>query len=674
MSASATSAADSYIQQLANSQLEETIKKYSEKLANAMSEIKQENHYSPPAVHRMTDMDYLILGADSREKITNYVYRGMISNLSTNDKFAESYTFYYIDEFGNLHSTTYNRTCVGKDIPNRITHNLPFAYNPISDATKLKSPAAISFIRNWTMELTGEFVSNKTTYFADNDVNEAYDKLENGTADVVSITKLRYQKRRDLSSTRYCCIEDIQQQNSDLQINNIDLLYRIFRAAVIMVDNVRTLAITTRDNNTVDRYKACALEAAQISLKRSADKLTQEVEFYTRYFITIEESTKDFVAKLAAKLDKDTKDRAQELSDKSAELDAREFELNAAETALNESRDKFDIYMAVTERDLDKIAAEKAEHAILVERLSLDNEKRSIDEYREKVYSISRQQEESTLMHHTRVMSKICAVNAAQVALDIARNEFDLAKDKFEIYVATKTKELEAHEKSIDQDTHRLYSMEYKLEVQQDEIEAANIDIVNKTCVLDARKAALDRQTDLHEGWLFDLTNQQERLNKREAELAAQQDREIELDEQEAYVDTQLAHCAIRENEFEKVIESVAVQEKALLDREYELVSREDMLSAREALLSQKEIELEARNAELAKSSEWHYDQTCALEDRIKMITFLEQRINAERTALAMREETFKLEITAHNNAIRNVRNELNNIIKQYDVVPADCE
>jgi len=116
------------------------------------------------------------------------------------------------------------------------------------------------------------------------------------------------------------------------------------------------------------------------------------------------------------------------------------------------------------------------------------------------------------------------------------------------------------------------------------------------------------------------------------------------------------------------------VQEKALLDREYELVSREDMLSAREALLSQKEIELEARNAELAKSSEWHYDQTCALEDRIKMITFLEQHINAERTALAMREETFKLEITAHNNAIRNVRNELNNIIKQYDVMPADCE
>ena len=65
--------ADKYIQQLASNYLQEVIKANIEKVAISAKTCRETNYCRLPSVHPMKEVDYLILGNDSRDKIVNYI-------------------------------------------------------------------------------------------------------------------------------------------------------------------------------------------------------------------------------------------------------------------------------------------------------------------------------------------------------------------------------------------------------------------------------------------------------------------------------------------------------------------------------------------------------------------------------------------------------------------------
>ena len=636
---------DTYISQLANAQLKAVIDKYSNEITAKAKEYKTMSIYMPPQTFPMKEIDYLILGADSREKIVNYIYRGMIRDPPTNSAEAMSYTFYYIDEFTNLHSVIYNNLEAKEANPRKITHNLTCC--PSSALTKLRSQTAISFIKKWTMELAGEILYNKDMYFANNDTAAAYAALEDGTIDGKLIAKLRYCQRVGSLQRN---IEEIPVPNSTLQINSIDLIHRMLCDINNIANNVYYASLFTREDNNDHRRRLCFIEAAQAGLNKSRREIDDKYEELIRR------------NELADKLIEFEHERIKNAVNTFANsLTTREASLKADQLALNDSRDRFDIHVAVTQRDLDKIAAEKAQEATLAASLALAEHKASIEDYSNQVFVNTKAREESLLAREMRLSTKAIAVDAAQAALNTARSEFD-AK------VEHKTKELKAHEEIVVKDTHRLYSREYELDLQEEDLDAAKNEFICREYVLDKREQSLiereqafvEREQSFanHQSESYmqkhDNDNTRDMLYEWQEEVA---DKQSDLCKQEAALNEREQALNTRE-------QALDARDDVLHEIECSVNTRVSCLDNQEILLAEQSVALETLNDDLNNKSR-------ALNDKASMLNLYESAFNRDKAAFIAREDAFKIKYEAHATMMRNVSKELNSIINPFPTASA---
>ena len=650
---------DTYIQQLTNTRLDEIIDEHTNKINTKSKECS--NAFYPPDCTPMKEIDYLILGTDSREKITNYVYRGMLRYPPTNSKKAELYIFYYIDEFANLHSVQYNDLKLNPENPRKITYNLTNAAS--GNLTKMKSRVAINFIRRWTMELPRDIAYSKNMYFVNNATAEAYVALENNTIDAEGIAHLRYQALHGLDS-----VNDIKVPNSTLQFSNLDLLYRVFCAVDKIVNDVYYTLLSIRDRNFDYQRQLCFIEAAQAGLNRSRYAFEEKQEEFTNFTeLTVRaieherEQNEQMFLVFANKLKAIRQANCEALV-------AREAEIESAQIALNESRDRFDIHVAITQRDLDKVAAEKAEQATLVATLAtslaLAEHRESAEEYSNQVFINTKAREKSLLAREARLFTKTIAVDAAQVALDIARS-------KFESNAESKTKELKEHEAAIVRDTHQLYSRECELIEREKSISESELH--NKNMMYGWQELVSDKADRFNEQEEL-LLNREQELEDRINNVYMQEHDNDNTRDMLWELQEELADKASELNKREALI---AEHEQTLNTREQALDARDDVLHEiecavntreseldnQEILLTERRIALEDRDVELDNKHR-------ALEARGSMLALYEATYNRERDALIARENNFKEKLEAHTVVMRNVSRELSNIIKPLDPLP----
>ena len=625
--------ADKYIQQLASNYLQEVIKANIEKVAISAKACRETNYCRLPSVHPMKEVDYLILGNDSRDKIVNYIYRGIIRDPHSKNMIAKSYTIYYIDQFGNLHSVIYNDVKNYPNIPRRVTYNV----NHDDGSTKIKSSIAVDFIRKYTTPLYGEILYSKTIHCDDNESSTSHDDnckdrnayiaLEAGTADANDIGKLLYNSMC-MWTGKVINISDINFLDNKIQIESIDLLYQVFCDVIDMSNKVYLDTKRSQNNeiNIKNLYQLCAIETAQISLNKSRNILTLQAIQQIQMCEDMQKATNHIVDQMTIQLresaqkcqedlfkqqqqldekvaESDKKadellamtaelhQRSTELDQRSTELDKQEHILDIEKEVLNDSRDHFDIQVALNSRDFDKRVAER----VALETLSIHRDLEA---------------RELTVTH------KLAAVAAANLALDIKKNIIEECEKNNALRLS------DANE-SMAERRRALSDKEREISDREDDINMTIADLENRKAELMDRKNCAD-----------DI---ERTLNQKKSEL--------DMREEKLFNDIQIA----------------ALKEEALKEHEDEVYSREEYCDTLYRNLSKDfatHANIEEFNLMLYKTEQLIAEFQCkfwTLYDDI-------DRVNKESVIDVLRKSNISMMTD-----IMNVRTKLRNITKIFN-------